>query len=413
MFGGLAAIAVALFVAGVMLKPGKPRRDPPIVPVDVATVTLADVPEQIEALGAAQAWRSDIIVAQVSGLIEKVDFTEGSAVKAGQLLAEIDPSPYRAALMQAQGALKRDQAALETARTDLARYKLLASKDSIARQTYEDQIGLVHQDEGIVLADQGTVAAAKVNLDRCRITAPISGRVGVRLIDPGNLVGGGGASVSTNGAAAAGSPTSAGAAGGASPGAGAMGSVTGGVTGSSGIVVINQISPIAVTFTVPQADFAHLSELTDGFRHALKVAAFTQETNQPLGQGEVSIADNKVDPATGTVQLKARFANADEKLWPGQYVNVVLTMDTLRQAATVPVTAINRGPRGTFVYVVSGSAAQYRPVNVRSTQGTLAVIGEGLKPGETVVVDGQMILRPGSRVRVKSNGGLAAPTGRA
>ncbi len=412
-FGGLGCLALVLVLVAVFKSSPKPERASPEVPVDVAQVSVSDVPEQIQALGAAQAWRSDVIVAQVSGVIEKVDFTEGAPVKAGQVLAEIDPAPYRAALLQAQGVLKRDQAALDTAKRDLARYKSLAATDSIARQTYEDQMGLVQQDEGIVMADQGAVAAARVNLDRCHITSPISGRAGVRLIDPGNVVGGGGVSASTNGASATGSPVSAGAAGGANPGAGAMGSVTGGVTGSSGIVVINQITPIAVTFTVPQSDFAHLAQVTDGLRRALKVAAFTQETNQPLGEGLVSIADNKVDPATGTVQLKAKFDNADEKLWPGQYVNVVLTLDTLRHATTIPVTAVNKGPKGAFVYVVAGATAQYRPVTIRSTQGPLAIIGDGLKAGETVVVDGQMILKPGSKVRIKANGGVTAPTGRA
>jgi multidrug efflux system membrane fusion protein len=176
--------------------------------------------------------------------------------------------------------------------------------------------------------------------------------------------------------------------------------VTGGTTGSSGIVVINQITPIAVTFAVPQADFAHLTEVSDGFRKPLSVQAFAPETGQALGAGTLSIADNKVDPSTGTVQLKARFENAGERLWPGQYVNVSLTLQTLEKATTVPAAAINHGPKGDYVYLITGGKALMRQVQVTATQGTLAVIKSGVNPGDTVVTDGQMTLRNGSLVRV-------------
>ena len=400
-FLGLATVAAALLAITILSRPKPPRPGPPTVPVTVATVTAKNVPVSISALGAAQAWQSDIIVAQVSGIIERVTFTEGSMVKAGQVLAEIDPAPYRAALLQAQGALMRDQATLREAKINLARYRTLLAQDSIAKQTAEDQQALVQQDEGVVLLDRGQVAAAQVNLDRCHVTSPISGRAGVRLVDRGNLVGAGAAAASTNGSGATASPSSGGIAGGASGQAGAGGSVTGGTTGSSGIVVINQIQPIAVTFTVPQADFAHLAQISDGFRRPLRTEAFTQETGEPLGAGELSIADNKVDPSTGTVQLKARFENTDQRLWPGQYVNVTLTLQTLQDAPTVPASAINQGPNGTFVYVVMGNHAQMRPVSVETTQAATAVIKSGLKLGETVVTDGQMILKPGSLVRAQ------------
>jgi multidrug efflux system membrane fusion protein len=399
-FLALGVVAMALVLLAILLRPKPAKPAPPMVSVTVARAVTQDVPISLSALGAAQAWRSDIIVAQVSGILEKVTFREGSMVKAGQVLAEIDPAPYRAALIQAKGALARDEATLEGARANLARYKTLAAQDSIAKQTYEDEQATVKADEGMVLLDKGAVAAAQVNLDRCRITSPISGRAGVRLVDPGNLVGSGAASASTNGSGASASSTSGSTAGGASSQAGSSGSVTGGTSGSTGIVVINQMAPIAVTFAVPQGDFAHLVQVSEGFRKPLSVQAISQETGQPLGAGSLSIADNKVDPSTGTVQLKARFENSGERLWPGQYVNVSLTLQTLEKAITVPAAAINHGPKGDYVYLVAGGKAQMRPVQVTATQGAVAVIKSGVSPGDTVVTDGQMTPRNGSLVRV-------------
>ncbi len=392
-FLGLGAVAAVLAAVAILGKPKPARPAAPPVPVNVALVTVKDVPVSVTALGAAQAWQSAVIVAQVSGVIQRVTFTEGANVKAGQVLAEIDPAPYRAALLQAKGALARDEATLQEAKLNLTRYQALAAQDSIAKQTVQDQAAVVKQDEGVVMVDRGQVAAAQVNLDRCHVVSPISGRAGVRLVDPGNLVGSGSVAVSTNGSAAGGSGSSQ---------AGAAGSVTGGTTGSSGIVVINQIHPIAVTFTVPESDFDQISRASDGFRRPLPVEAFAQESGLSLGQGLMSIADNKVDPGTGTVQLKARFENADQKLWPGQYVNVAMTVQTVRHQPTIPTTAVSHGPKGAFVYVVQSSHAQMRPVQVATTQGAVAVISGGLTPGETVVVDGQMALRPGAKVAIQT-----------
>jgi multidrug efflux system membrane fusion protein len=412
-FIGLGVVAILLAAAAILLKPKPAKPAPPMVSVNVARVTSQDVPVSLSALGAAQAWRSDVIVAQVSGILEKVTFTEGAPVRAGQVLAEIDPAPYRAALIQAKGSSARDEATLEGAKVNLARYKALAAQDSIAKQTYEDQQATVKADEGVVMLDKGAVAAAQVNLDRCRITSPISGRAGVRLVDPGNLVGSGAASTSTNGSGATTSASSGSTTGGASSQAGSSGSVTGGTSGSSGIVVINQITPIAVTFAVPQGDFAHLTQVSQGFRKSLSVQAFAQETGETLGSGTLSIADNKVDPSTGTVQLKARFENPGERLWPGQYVNITLTLQTLEKAPTVPAAAINHGPKGDYVYLVAGGHAQMRSVQVSATQGALAVIKSGVSLGDTVVTDGQMTLRNGSSVRVVTPGrappGASAP----
>jgi multidrug efflux system membrane fusion protein len=332
----------------------------PTVSVSVAKVTLQDVPVSVSALGAAQAWQGVLIRAQVSGRLLSVPVSEGSYVSAGQVLAQIDPAPFRAALMQAQGALARDQALLANARIDLKRYDTLVSQDSISRQQRDTQAAVVKQDEGTVVLDQGAVASAEVNLRYCVIHSPVAGRVGVRLVDPGNLVS---------------------------------------ATDTTGIVTVNQVDPIAVTFTVPQGDFQRLADVSQGFTRPLPAEALSQETGASLGQGELSIADNHVDPSTGTVQLKARFPNPGKRLWPGQFVNVQLTLQTLAQAVVIPATAVNQGPSGAFVYVVApGNKALMRPIKVTTTQGGVAVIASGLTPGEIVVTDGQMTLKPGSKV---------------
>ncbi len=227
----LGALALALVLWVVLHKKPKPPQKPPVVAVSVATATVQDVNVSLTNLGAAQAWRSDTIVPQVSGKLLSVDFAEGKPVKAGQLLARIDPAPFQATLLQAQGALTRDQALLAAAQVDLRRYQTLAKEDSIARQQLDTQAALVKQDQGLVMIDQGSVAAARVNLNYTRITSPITGRAGVRLVDPGNVV-------------SAGSTT--------------------------GIVIVNEIDPIAVTFTVPQGDFQRLSDMSDRFRKPLE-----------------------------------------------------------------------------------------------------------------------------------------------
>jgi membrane fusion protein, multidrug efflux system len=371
--GAVAVVAVAwlVFHKKPAAKPG-----PQPISVSVATVTAQDVPVSITALGAAQAWTSDTILAQVSGLLSSVDFVEGSNVTAGQLLAQVDSAPYQAALTQVQGTLQRDQALLAGARIDLARYATLVKQDSIAKQTYSDQEALVKQDEGIVLLDQGLVATAQVNLNWCRITSPIAGRAGVRLLDPGNYVSTGAATSSTSG-------------------------TTGSTTSPVGIVVINQIEPIAVIFSVPQGDYQRLSEVSNGFRKPLATQATSQDTGASLGAGQLSIADNRVDPTTGTVKMKARFANVGDLLLPGQFVNVRLTLQTLPKAITVPAAAVNVGPNGPFAFVVgTNQTVSMQLIKVGATEGTTAVITSGLTAGQTVVTDGQMTLTAGSTVKV-------------
>ena len=370
-FAGLGVLAVLLAAWAIFgsKKQAKTNRTPP-VPVATARATVQDTPISLTELGAAQAWRAVLVKSQVNGKLLDVPVREGSDVRRGQLLAQIDPAPFQAVLMQAQGALKRDEALLAQARLDLARYQGLVAQDSIARQQVDVQGALVKQDEGLVMIDQGQVKAALVNLGYTRITSPVDGRVGVRLVDPGNLV----TTVDT-----------------------------------TGIVTVNQISPIAVTFTVPEGDFQRLVSASGGFSRPMQTQAFSQDDGQLLDTGELSIADNHVDPSTGTVQMKARFANAGRRLWPGQFLNVRLTLQVVQRALTIPAAAVNQGPKGAFVYVVGpGRKAVQRFVTVAATEQGVALIAKGLQGGEQVVTDGQMSLQPGSPVQVQD----AAPGAR-
>lgn len=369
---GLVLVGMIAWLVYGNKKPTRPNVAPTVA-VTTSKAALRDFPVVVTALGAAQAWQGVTIRAQVNGRLLNVAVAEGAEVKKGQLIAEIDPAAYKAALMQAQGAERRDEAALEQARLDLKRYQTLAGQDSIAKQQVDTQSALVKQLEGTVMVDKGSVAAAQVNVNYTRILSPVTGRVGVRLVDAGNLV-----STSDTG----------------------------------GIITINEVTPIAVTFTVPQGDFQRLANLSGGFSRPLSTQALSQETNQPLGVGQLSVTDNNVDPATGTVKMKARFPNTDRKLWPGQFVNVRLTVQTLQHAVTVPAAAVNQGPNGPFVFVVDKVGADDRakmvPVKVVTTQDLTAVIQEGIKEGDTVVTDGQLSLRPGSKVRTRPTGGGAA-----
>jgi multidrug efflux system membrane fusion protein len=358
---GLVLVGLIGWIAFAGHKPKAPRKASPVA-VTVAQATVQDTPVSLQALGSALPWQGVTVRAQVNGKLLTAPFREGSFVKAGDVLAEIDPAPYRAAVMQAQGQLRKDQALLEEAKLDLKRYQGLVAEDSLPRQQLDQQAALVKQDEGAVLTDQGALEAAEVNLRYCRITSPVTGRVGVRLVDPGNLVS---------------------------------------TTDTTGIVIVNQITPIAVTFTIPEGDFQRLSDASGGFSRPLKTTALSQETGAVLGEGELSIADNKVDPNTGTVMMKARFPNDARKLWPGQFVNVRLTLQTVPNATVIPAAAVNQGARGAFAYVVgSDDKATIRPLVVAAIQDSLAIIKSGIKAGEVVVTDGQLSLRPGAVVAV-------------
>jgi multidrug efflux system membrane fusion protein len=369
--GGI-LILVLLWLGFCNHGPAAPKTPPP-VSVTIAKVQVQDVPIAVTALGAAQAWQGVLINPQVAGKLLYVA-PEGADVGAGALIAEIDCSPYLAALAQARAALARDTAVLAGAQQNLTRYQTLLAQNSISSQQVDDQAALVKQEQGTLGLDRAQIQSASVNVGYCRIVSPVSGRVGVRLIDPGNIV-----STAT----------------------------------TSGIVSVNQITPIAVTFTVPQGDFQRLAAASNGFRTPLATQAFSQETGASLGAGELTVADNHVDAATGTVALKARFPNDGRQLWPGQFVNVRLTLQTVPHALVIPSTAVNNGPKGAFAYVVGADdKAQMRPITVAATQDGLAIIQSGLAAGETVVTDGQMTLRPGARVAIAPPPGAASgPSG--
>jgi len=372
---GLLVVAVAIAGLCAWLAFGhrsRPITTPPqSVAVSAATVRRADVPLVIEAIGAAQAWQSEVIRPQVSGRLLRVAVREGTQVNVGDLVAQIDPAPFRAALMQAQGTLEHDEAQLALAQVDLKRYQLLLSQNSIASQQIDTQQALVKELQGTVLTDHGAVAAAQVNLGYCTIDSPVSGRVGIRLVDPGNLV----------------APTD-----------------------TTGIITINQLEPIAVEFSVPEGDFQRLRQASDMFSRPLLTQAYSQDTGSLLGSGELRIVDNHVDPGTGTVELKARFPNTEGRLWPGQFLNVRLRLNVLHDALTIPNAAVNHGPDDVYVYLIGpDSHVSVRPVKVALVQDATAVIDSGLDVGDEVVTDGQMSLKPGSLVKVRSAVGGGPP----
>lgn len=369
---GVGVLAAGLVSWGLLRKEPERALPPRPTPVAVEKVALRDVPVSINALGAAQAWQSVVVRPQISGRLVRVAVQEGTDVPAGGLIAEIDPAPFRAQLAQAEGALRRDQASLDLARLNLNRYRQLLTQDYVARQQVDTLEAEVKRFEGAVQTNQGAVAAARVNLGYTRIVAPVAGRVGVHRVDAGNIV-------SSN--------------------------------DQEGIVVINQINPIAVTFTVPQGEFQRLWEVSDAFRKPLMTEALSQETGALLGVGALSIADNGVDPSTGTVQLKARFPNEGRRLIPGQMLNVRLTLNTLKNAIAIPSAAVNQGPEGPYAYVVepSGDKVAMRTLDVLLTQGPVTVVRSGVQPGDTVVTEGQLSLKPGAAVRVR--GAPGAPGG--
>lgn len=360
---GVGVVALGLFGWTLFHKKSTPRTAPPsVTAIAVGQVERRDVPVSIRALAQAQGWQAVVVRAQVNGTLLRVPVREGSDVSKGDLIAEIDPAPFRAVLTQAQGALRRDQAQLDLASLKLTRYRQLAEQHTIAALDVDTQAALVKQLEGAVMLDQGAVEAAQVNLNYTRIVAPISGRVGVRLVDAGNLVS---------------------------------------TSDTAGIVTINQISPIAVTFTLPQGEFQRLSEASAGFRSPLVTEAYGQESGDLLDTGELVVVDNRVDPSTATVQLKARFANAKQHLWPGQLLNVRLTLQTLRGALALPTIAVNQGPKGPFAYVIENNTAVVRPLVIDLRQDDITTVKSGVQPGDAVVVEGQGSLRPGAKVSVR------------
>jgi multidrug efflux system membrane fusion protein len=330
-------------------------------PVVAAAARSDSIDVIMNGLGTVTPLRTVTVRARVDGELMRVNFQEGQVVKEGQLLAEIDPRSFQMQLEQAQGQLAKDMALLQNARLDLERYQALFKQDSIAKQQVDTQMSLVRQYEGAVRVDRSQIDSARLQLSYTKVVAPVSGRVGLRLVDPGNIVRAGDA---------------------------------------NGLVVITQLQPAAVVFTVPQdAVPAVMKRLQSGER--IPVDAWDREQKAKLGEGALASADNQVDPATGTVKLKAQFDNADNALFPNQFVNVRMKLDTLRDVVVIPSAAVQRGAQGLFVYVVRGdNTVTQRPVKLGPVEGQRVAITEGLVPGDSIVVDGMDRLRPGAPVEV-------------
>ncbi len=340
----------------------------PAVPVAAVAAKRADFNLYLGALGSVTPVNTITVRTRVDGELMEVLYREGQIVSRGELLARIDPRPFEVQLTQAEGQMAKDTAQLKNAQLDLERFQVLWKQDSIAKQQLDTQEALVRQLEGAVKTDQGQIDSAKLQLVYCNITAPISGRVGLRLVDPGNIVH---------------------------------------VTDANGLVVITQLQPITVIFPIPEDSLPQvLARLKTGER--LPVEAYDREMRQRLAVGSLLTVDNQIDPTTGTVRLKATFSNEKNELFPNQFVNARLLVNVRRGATVIPASAIQRGPQGTFVYVVKADrTATVRAIAIGEIQGGEASIASGLSPDELVVVDGADRLREGTKVDLRPQSGAA------
>ena len=329
------------------------------LPVSVDKVSTADVPVVVDALGTVTPLSTVTVRPQVTGPIVRIAFKEGQMIEKGGLLAQVDPRPYQAALDQAIAQLGRDQAALAGARTDLVRYKQLLAQNSVAQQTYSDELATVHQNEAAVEADKAAIETARLNLSYTRITSPVSGLVGLRQVDLGNLVQ---------------------------------------QNQTTPIVTVTQMQPMSVLFTVPENDLSQILERAGGERK-LAVEAWDQRSQHLIATGTLASVDNQINISTGTLQLRALFDNSDSKLFPNEFVNVKLVLDTLKNQIVVPGAAVQNGPSSNFVYVVKPDhTVSMRAVMTGPTDGNDIAILKGLTRGETVVTDGADQLRDGAKV---------------
>ena len=342
------------------------------VPVGTATVQKGDMPVTLSGLGTVTPLATVTVKTQINGYLMTVGFQEGQHVKAGQFLAQIDPRPYQVALEQAEGQLAKDQASLKDAQLDLKRYTTLVAQNSIATQTRDTQAATVAQDQATILSDKAQIDAQKLNLTYCHIISPVTGRVGLRQVDPGNYVQ---------------------------------------TSDVNGIVVVTQLQPISVIFTLPEDNLPEVLKQWHAGT-ALAATAYDRTGTVELATGKLETIDNEIDTTTGTVKLRAIFDNPDEILFPNQFVNVKLLVETLQGVDVVPSSAIQRGAPGTFVYLVKPDhTVGVQKVKLGPSDGQRVVILAGLQPGESVVDDGADRLKDGAKVALASANGGAAKAG--
>jgi membrane fusion protein, multidrug efflux system len=335
----------------------------PVVPVSVAKAERRDMPYYLTGLGSVNAFYTDSIKSRVDGELMQVNFKEGQFVNKGELLAVIDPRPYQVALEQAEATLFKDQATLRDAKLNLERYKgLLQNSGAMSQQQVDTQAATVDQLDGMVRTDQAAIDNAKLNLVYCHITSPISGRVGLRLVDPGNIIH---------------------------------------ATDTNPLLVITQLQPIAVIFTLPEDQLPTVAQHMA--KTELEVDAYSRDDQNKLATGKLLTIDNQIDQTTGTGKLKAIFENKENTLWPNQFVNARLLLEVRRNSTVIPAAAIQRGPQGTYVFVVKpDNTVDIRPVTISFTQENTSNIASGIAPNDVVVTDGQDKLQEGSRIEMRA-----------
>jgi len=378
----LASLAALLAGCGNSPKPQaaskggkKGQRGPMTVPVAVAKAETRDVPVYLQGLGSVEAFNTVVVKSRLDGQLVQINFKEGQEVHNGDLLAVIDPRPYEVALHQAEATLYKDKSALADAKLNYERFQGLYKQGIIPQQQFDTQKSLMDQLDGAVRADEANIDNVKLNLAYTRITAPVSGRIGLRQVDIGNMVH---------------------------------------ASDPNGLLVITQLHPIAVVFTLPEDNLPSVAQHMR--KSALETDAYSRDDQTRLAIGKLLTIDNEIDPSTGTGKLKAIFENSERALWPNQFVNVHLLLEVQKNTLVVPAAAIQRGPQGTYVYTVKpDKTADMRKVTIGFTEGNLTTLASGLQPGETVVTDGQDKLQPGSKVEIRAgqapgaNGGQPQP----
>jgi multidrug efflux system membrane fusion protein len=342
-----------------------------VVPVLVTVAARRDIPITVEGLGTVTAYKTVNVRSQVDGRLDRVAFREGQSVKRGDLLAQIDSRPFTIQLHQGEAALARDHAQLQGAELNLKRYEAVVAQRLIPQQQVDDQRTLTEQLKGTVASDEAQIESARLQLAYARITSPIDGVTGIRMVDPGNLVHA------------------------ADPG---------------GIVVVTQLDPIAIIFTLPQDDLPRVVRSQSA--GPPQVEALSRDGDRSLGKGELALVDNQINQNTATIRLKAIFPNADKSLWPNQFVKTRMRLENRKGALVIPSAAVQRGPQGTFVYVVGADdKANIKPIQIDTIEGGQALLSGGVEPGDRVVTEGQNQLRPGARVSVREPGGDSAGGG--